>query len=341
MLWGWLKSRLTRDLAIDLGTANTLVYTKDRGVVVNEPSVVVVEEGSGKVVSIGKEAKRMYGRTPKGVEAIRPMKDGVIADFEVTKTMIKHFIALASERRSLLRPRIMICVPSGITTVEKKAVIDSAEQSGAREVLLIEEPMAAAIGANMPVREAVGNMVVDIGGGTTEVAVISMGGVVQSKSLRVAGDEIDEAIVQYFRKAYGMSIGLNVAEEIKCRIGAAYPQAEELTMEVSGIDIARGVPQTLTISDAEVREGIREPLQAIVDSIREIVEKTPPELIADVVEQGLMLTGGGALLRGLDKLITEEVQLPVKISPEPLLCVVLGTGKVLEDEELLRKVVVN
>jgi rod shape-determining protein MreB len=341
MLFDWLLGKFSRDLAIDLGTANTLIYVKGREIVVNEPSIVVINEKTDEVLSVGQEAKPMYGRTPKGIKAIRPMKDGVIADFEVTKVMIKHFISMASDSRSFIRPRMIICVPSGITSVEKKAVIDSAEQSGAREVFLVEEPMAAAIGANLPIDQPVGNMVVDIGGGTTEVAVISMAGVVQSKSVKVAGDEIDEAIVQYFRKQHGLVIGLNAAEQIKLDIGSACPLPQERSIEVRGIGLMEGVPRTIIVTDAQIREGIQEPVMAIVEAIRDTIEQTPPDLVSDVVERGITLTGGGALLNGLDALVTKEVQIPTMIAENPLLSVVLGTGRVLDDSELMQRVVVN
>jgi rod shape-determining protein MreB len=341
MVFNWLLNKFSKDLAIDLGTANTLIYVKGKGVVVNEPSVVVVNEKSGEVISVGYEAKPMYGRTPKGINAIRPLKDGVIADFEVTKIMIKALIAKASDSRSFIRPRMVICVPSGITSVEKKAVIDSAEQSGAREVFLIEEPMAAAIGANLPIDKPVGNMVVDIGGGTTEVAVISMAGIVQSKSVKVAGDEIDESIVQYLRKNYGLVIGLNAAEQIKFNIGCAYPKSPDRSIEVRGIDIVRGVPRTIIVTEAQIWEGIRDSIIAIVDAIRDTVEQTPPDLVADVVERGIILTGGGALLNGLDTLVNKEVQVPASVCENPLLSVVLGTGRLLDDAELMQRVVIN
>ncbi len=341
MLFDWFLGKLSKDLAIDLGTANTLVYIKGGGVVVNEPSVVVTDNANGEVLSIGKEAKTMYGRTPQGISAIRPMKDGVIVDFEVTKLMIKHFISQASNTRSLISPRMVICVPSGITPVEKKAVIDSAEQSGAREVFLIQEPMAAAIGANLPIDKPGGNMIVDIGGGTTEVAIISMSGVVKSKSVKVAGDEIDEAIVQYFRKNYGLLIGNNAAERIKFEIGTACPQPQEKSMGVSGINILQGIPSTLVVNDAQIREGIYDPISAILGAIRDTIEQTPPDLVSDVVERGITLTGGGALLTGLSDLVSHEIQIPAAVVENPLLSVVMGTGRVLDDPELMRKVVIN
>ncbi len=331
----------SKDLAMDLGTANTLVYVKGESILVNEPSIVVIDEKKDEVVSIGHEAKKLYGKTPKGITAIRPMKDGVIADFGVTRVMIKYFIEKAQQRKSLLRPKIIICVPSGITSVEKKAVIDSAEQAGTREVFLIEEPMAAAIGSNMPVTEAVGNLVVDIGGGTTDVAIISMAGVVCSNSVRVAGDEIDEAIMHYLKTKYSLVIGFNAAEQIKMALASAYPLEEEKSMEIKGMDLAQGIPKTLIINDSEIREAIKEPVQAILKSIKDVLEQAPPELGADIVERGVVLTGGGSLLMGLDKLITQQTKIPTIITDEPLLSVVKGTGKVLEDPELMKKVTIN
>ncbi len=340
-MFDWLLSKFSKDLAIDLGTANTLIYVKDKGIVINEPSIVVVDEESNEIISVGQEAKAMYGRTPKGIKAIRPMKEGVIADFEVTKIMIKHFISKANDTRSFFRPKMVICVPSGITSVEKKAVIDSAEQSGAREVFLVEEPMAAAIGANLPICKPIGNMVVDIGGGTTEVEVISMSGVVHSKSIKVAGDGIDSNIAQYFRKKFGLIIGVNAAEQIKVEIGSAYDTPEERNIDVRGIDIIQGIPRSVTVSDRQIREGIQEPLRAIIEAIRETVEQTPPDLVSDVVERGITLTGGGALLSGLDELVTKEIQITARVADNPLLSVVLGTGKIIDDKELMRRVVIN
>ncbi len=343
MVFDWLLGLFSQDLAIDLGTANTLVYLKESGVVVNEPSVVVINKNTDEIVSIGSDAKKMYGKTPKGIEAIRPMKDGVIADFEITKLMIRHFIEKAYDRKNFIRPRMIICVPSGITSVEKKAVIESGEQSGARQILLIEEPMAAAIGSGLPVDDTVGNMVIDIGGGTTDVAVISMSGVVSSASVRVAGDEFDASIMHYLRHEYCLSIGPNAAEKIKIQIGSAYPtsDSEELNMDVTGIDISSGTPGHVTLSSKEVRKAISEPLHAIIEAVRGTVEQTPPELVSDIVERGITLTGGGALLRGLSTLITKEVKIPTKVSVDPLLCVVQGTAKAINDSQLLKKVVIN
>ncbi|MBE0502940.1 MAG: rod shape-determining protein [Desulfuromonadales bacterium] len=331
----------SNDLAIDLGTANTLVYLKGKGIVVSEPSVVAVQKdynGQKKVLAVGSEAKKMLGRTPGSIVAIRPMKDGVIADFDITEEMLRHFILKVHNRKTLVRPRIVICVPSGITQVEKRAVRESAESAGAREVYLIEEPMAAAIGAGLPITEPSGNMIVDIGGGTTEVAVISLAGIVYAKSVRVGGDKLDEAIVQYIKRKYNMLIGERTAEEIKMRIGNAFPDPAILTMDIKGRDLVSGIPKTLNIDSVEIREAISEPVNAIVDAIRVALERTPPELAADIVDHGITLAGGGALLQGLDKLIHEETSLPVFIADEPLSCVVLGSGKVLDELDLLRQV---
>ncbi len=341
MIFDWLLGFFSKDLAIDLGTANTLVFMKEKGVVVNEPSVVVLEEKTKKVQAIGKEAKKMYGKTPKGIEAIRPMKDGVIADFEVTKIMIAYFIGLAYQRRGLLRPRTVIGVPSGITQVEKKAVIESASQAGVREVFLVEEPMAAAVGMDLPISEPVGNMVVDIGGGTTDVAVISMTGIVYSKSLRVAGDEVDEAIMQYLRRKHNLVIGPNAAEQVKLDIGSAFPFDQERKTIVKGMDCATGIPETLAITDGEIREAIKEPVQAIINSIRDTLEHLPPEMASDIIDRGIHLSGGGALLSGLDKLVQKELNIRVTVPEDPLMSVVLGTGKMLDDHDLLKKVSLN
>jgi rod shape-determining protein MreB len=329
----------SNDLAIDLGTANTLVYVKGKGVVSAEPSVVAVkkdEKGNKKVLSVGTEAKKMLGRTPGNIEAIRPMKNGVIADFEITEEMLYHFIVKAHNRKSFVRPRIVICVPSGITPVERRAVRESAVSAGAREVFLIEEPMAAAIGANLPITEASGNMIVDIGGGTTEVAVISLSGIVYSNSVRVAGDKMDEAIVQYVKRHYNLLIGERSAELIKIMIGSAYPSQEAKVVEVKGRDLVTGIPKTIEINSEEIRESISEPINAIIEAIRIALEKTPPELAADIVDKGIVISGGGALLKGLDLLIREITSLPVTIAEDPLTTVVLGSGRVLDDINLLR-----
>lgn len=331
----------SNDLAVDLGTANTLVYAKGRGIVLSEPSVVAVRKdskGYNKVLAVGKEAKLMLGRTPGNITAIRPLKDGVIADFEVTEAMLRHFIRKVHNRRNLIRPRIIIAVPSGITQVEKRAVRESAESAGAREVYLIEEPMAAAIGAGLPITEPTSNMVVDIGGGTTEVAVISLAGIVFSKSVRVGGDKIDEAILQYVKRKYNLLIGERTAEVIKTTIGTAYPQDEPDSIEVKGRDLVSGIPKTLTIDSEEVRLAISEQIDTIIEVVKLALEQTPPELAADIVDRGIFLTGGGALLKNLDVLLREETGLPITIADDPLSAVVLGSGKTLENLELLKEV---
>jgi rod shape-determining protein MreB len=341
MLFTLVAGFLSNDMAIDLGTANTLVYVKGEGIVLNEPSIVAIHQADNTVLAVGKEAKAMLGRTPGNIVAIRPLKDGVIADFDVTEKMLGYFIRRVHRRRALVRPRIVIGVPSGITQVEKRAVRDSAMQAGAREVYLIEEPMAAAIGAGMPITEPGGNMVVDIGGGTTEVAVISLSGIVYSRSVRIAGDEMDESIVQYIRKNYNLLVGERRAEEIKIRLGSAYPMGgERRTMEVKGRDLIDGIPKTIVIGDDEIREALREPIMTIVDAVRTALERTPPELAADIVDKGIVLTGGGALLKGLDLLLRQETNLPITVAEDPLSCVVLGTGKVLDELDLLKKVAI-
>src|SRR6059036_3306154 len=334
-LFGWLSS----DIGIDLGTANTLVYVKDQGIVLREPSVVAVQAGTNKVLAVGDEAKRMLGRTPANIVAVRPLKDGVISDFEVTEAMLRHFISKVHNRRRVhARPRVVIAVPSGITEVEKRAVRESAAHAGAREVYLIEEPMAAAIGVGLPVQDPAGNMIIDIGGGTTEVALISLSGIVFSRSVRVAGDELDEAIVQYMKRAYNLMVGERTAEEIKIKIGSAYPSEKETSVEVKGRDLVAGLPKTLMITSQEVREALLEPISAIVDSVRVALESCPPELSADLVDRGLVLAGGGALLRGLDKLLSEQTGLPVHVAEDPLSAVAEGTGKCLNEIKFLRQV---
>ena len=341
MLFTLVAGFFSNDMAIDLGTANTLVYVKGEGIVLNEPSIVAIHQADNTVLAVGKEAKAMLGRTPGNIVAIRPLKDGVIADFDVTEKMLRYFIRRVHKRRALVRPRIVIGVPSGITQVEKRAVRDSAMQAGAREVYLIEEPMAAAIGAGLPITEPGGNMIVDIGGGTTEVAVISLSGIVYSQSVRIAGDEMDEAIVQYMRKNYNLLIGERRAEEIKIQIGSAYPMGgERRTMEVKGRDLVDGIPKTIVIGDDEIREALREPIMTIVDAVRTALERTPPELAADIVDKGIVLTGGGALLKGLDLLLRQETNLPITVAEDPLSCVALGTGKVLDELDLLKKVAI-
>ena len=329
----------SNDIGIDLGTANTLVYVKDHGIVLREPSVVAVQAGTNHVLSVGDEAKRMLGRTPGNIVAIRPLKDGVIADFEITEAMLRHFIFKVHGKRAFKpRPRVVIAVPSGITEVEKRAVKESALRAGAREVHLIEEPMAAAIGCGLPVQDAAGNMIIDIGGGTTEVALISLSGIVFSRSVRVAGDELDEAIIQYMKRAYNLMIGERTAEDIKIKIGSAYPIEKETTMEVKGRDLVAGLPKTLTITSQEVREALLEPISTIVDSVRVTLERCPPELSADLVDRGLVLAGGGALLRGLDRLLMEETGLPVHVAEDPLSAVAEGTGRALSEIKFLRQV---
>src|SRR5881628_3433150 len=333
-LFGWLSS----DIGIDLGTANTLVYVKDQGIVLREPSVVAVQAGTNRVLAVGDEAKRMLGRTPSNIVAVRPLKDGVIADFEVTEAMLRHFISKVHNGRVRAKPRVVIAVPAGITEVEKRAVQESAMHAGAREVYLIEEPMAAAIGCGLPVQDAAGNMIIDIGGGTTEVALISLSGIVFSRSVRVAGDELDEAIIQYMKRAYNLMIGERTAEDIKIKIGSAYPMEKETTMEVKGRDLVAGLPKTLTITSQEVREALLEPISTIVDSVRVTLERCPPELSADLVDRGLVLAGGGALLRGLDRLLMDETGLPVHVAEDPLSAVAEGTGRALSEIKFLRQV---
>jgi rod shape-determining protein MreB len=331
-------SFLSDDLAIDLGTANTLVYAKGRGIVVSEPSIVAVNRVTGKVEAVGRDAKEMLGRTPGNIVAIRPMKDGVIADFEITEKMLSHFIHRAHNRSTLVRPRIVIGIPSEVTQVEKRAVKDSALKAKASEVYLIDQAMAAAIGAGLPITEPSGNMVVDIGGGTTDIAVISLAGIVYSKSVRVAGNEMDEALIQYIKKKYNLLVGERSAEQIKFEIGSAFPLDEPMTMEIKGRDLIEGIPKTLTVTDAEIREALQEPVSIIVNAVRVALERTPPELSADIVDRGIVLTGGGSLLRNLDRLLREETGLPVSVAEDPLSSVVLGTGKMLSDFDLLRKI---
>ncbi|MGE9270757.1 MAG: rod shape-determining protein [Verrucomicrobiales bacterium] len=327
----------SNDIGIDLGTANTLVNVKDQGIVLREPSVVAVKAGTNEVLAVGDDAKRMLGRTPGSIVAIRPLKDGVIADFQVTEAMLRHFIRKANNRRRG-NPQVVIAVPSGITEVERRAVSESAEQAGASIVHIVEEPMAAAIGVGLPVLDASGNMIVDIGGGTTEVALISLGGIVYARSVRTAGDEIDEAIVSYMKRAYNLMIGERTAEDIKIRLGSAAPMTKELTMDVKGRDLVAGLPKTITITSQEVREAMADPLSTIVDAVRTTLERCPPELAADLVDRGMVLAGGGALLRGLDRLLREETGLPVHIAEDPLSAVAEGTGKMLQELEVLRQV---
>jgi rod shape-determining protein MreB and related proteins len=333
-----LFSMFSSDLAIDLGTANTLVYAKGKGIVVNEPSIVAINKNTGEVEAVGKEAKEMLGRTPGNIVAIKPMKDGVIADFKVTEKMLNYFIQKAHNRKMLVHPRIVIGVPSEITQVEKRAVMDSAYRAKASEVHLVEQAMVAAIGAGLPITEPSGNMVVDIGGGTTDIAVISLSGIVYSRSVRMAGNQMDEAIMNYLKRKYNLLIGERTAEQIKIEIGSAYPLDKPLTMEIKGRNLIEGVPKTITIDDSEIREALSECISTIMNAIRVALERTPPELSADISDRGIVLTGGGALLKNLDKRIREETGLPVSIADDPLASVVLGTGKMLSDFKLLRKI---
>ena len=332
-MFDFLFSLFSNDMGIDLGTANTLVYVKNQGIVLREPSVVAIDRETRRVLAVGAEAKRMLGRTPSSICAVRPLKNGVIADFEVTQEMIKHFIRKVHNRRSLLHPRIVIGIPSGITEVERRAVQESAEQAGARAVYLIEEPMAAAIGADLPISEPHGSFIVDIGGGTTEAAVISLGGMVVSKSIDIAGDEMDEAVMLHLRRKYNLLIGETSAEDVKIQIGSVFPLMEENSMEVKGRDQTTGLPKTVLITSEEVRQSLMEPVQLILDVIKNTLEETPAELSADLVDRGIMLAGGGSLLRGLPELIRQETQLPVQRAADPLSCVVMGAGKFLEELE--------
>jgi len=336
-----LLGLFSNDIGIDLGTANSVVYVKDRGIVLREPSVVAIQAGTNNVLAVGEEAKRMLGRTPGSIVAIRPMKDGVIADFEITESMLRYFIRKVHNRRSMVAPRVIVAVPSGITEVEKRAVKDSATHAGARKVYLIEEPMASAIGVGLPVQEPAGNMIVDIGGGTTEVALISLAGIVLCRSIRVAGDEMDEAIIQYMKRAYNLMVGERTAEDIKIRIGSAFPLEQEMTMEVKGRDLVAGLPKTLTVTSQEIREALLEPVSQIVESVRTALERCPPELAADLVDRGVVLAGGGALLRGIDKLLAEETGLPVHVADDPLSAVAEGTGRVLSELHFLEKISSN
>ena len=341
MIFNGLLSRFTRDMGVDLGTANTLVYVRREGIVLREPSVVAKRVDGGEILAVGEEAKKMIGRTPGDIVATRPLRDGVIADFDTTAAMLTYFIRLGLRGRSFLRPRVVVGIPNGVTEVEKRAVIDATLQAGAREAYLIEQPMAAAIGAGLPVSEPVGSMVVDIGGGTTEVAVIALGGIVTARSLRVAGDEMDEAIIQYARKAYNLLIGERTAEDIKIAVGSAFPQREEQTIEVRGRDLVSGLPRTVRMTSTEIREAMAEPIAGIVEAVKMTLERTPPELAADIVDRGIVMAGGGSLLRGLDRLLGEETGMPVTVTEDPLSSVVLGTGKALEEIETLKKVFIT
>ncbi|OCL25273.1 rod shape-determining protein [Orenia metallireducens] len=348
MVMNIFTAPFSRDMGIDLGTANTLVYIRGKGVLIREPSVVAIQKNTSKeeVLAVGDEAKKMIGRTPGNIVAIRPMKDGVIADFEVTEKMLRYFITKAHKRKRLVRPRIIVCVPSGVTEVEKRAVIDASLHAGAREAYLIEEPMAAAIGAGLPVHEATGNMVVDIGGGTTEVAVISLGGIVTKDSIRVGGDELDDAIVHYIKNTYNLMIGERTAEQIKISIGSAYIGSNsELnlddTMDIRGRDLVNGLPKTVTITAEEIQQALREPVNDIIRAVKSTLENTPPELSADIMDRGIVMAGGGSLLNGLDQLISQETGMPVYLADDPLDCVVYGTGKVLEEINNLKNVLIT
>lgn len=330
----------SKDMGIDLGTANTLVFVKGRGVVVQEPSVVAIDSETKDVLAVGEEAKRMVGRTPGNIIAVRPLKDGVIADFDVTERMLRHFLGRASKRRSFFRPRVVVAVPSGVTEVEKRAVIDATLSAGAKDARLIEEPMAAAIGSGLPVQEPRGNMIVDIGGGTTEVAVISLGGIVSHRSIRIGGDEMDDSIIQHVRRNYNVLVGERTAEEIKKQIGSAVP-TEGLNMEVRGRDLVTGLPRNIVISDEEIRDSLAEPIATIVEAVRITLERTPPELSADIMEKGIVMAGGGSLLMGLDKLLSDETGMPVHIAEDPLSAVANGTGIALEHFDLMQRVLIS
>lgn len=337
-------TRFSRAIGIDLGTANTLVHVRGRGILLREPSVIAIETETRKPLAVGEEAKRMLGRTPGNVVAIRPLKDGVIADFDHTEQMLRGFIRKVHRRNTFIHPEVVVGIPSGVTEVERRAVIDAAKKAGAQDAYLIEEPMAAAIGSGLPVSEPTGSMIVDIGGGTTEVAVISLGGIVTAKSVRIAGDEIDEAIIAYIRKVYNLLIGDRTSEEVKIQIGSAYPLEEEMEMQVRGRDQVTGLPRSATVTSTEIREAINDPVYAIIESIKLTLEATPPELSADIMDRGIVLAGGGALLRGLDRLLSAETQMPVHIAPDPLSAVVIGTGKALEESEtnpVLKKVLIS
>lgn len=341
MIFDRLLNMFSNDLAVDLGTANTLIYVKGKGIVCSEPSVVAINNDTKEILAVGSEAKSMLGRTPANIVAIRPMKDGVISNFEVTEKMLRYFITKVNNKKSFVRPRIIVAVPSGVTQVEKRAVKDSAIQAGAREVYIVEEPMAAAIGAGLPIQEPSGNMIVDIGGGTTEVAVISLSGIVYTNSVRVGGDEMDEAIVNYIKRNYNLLIGTSTAEKIKMEIGSAYRLEEEMSIEIKGRDLLNGIPKTVEITDSEIREALSDAVSKIVDAVKSALEKTPPELSADIVDRGIVLSGGGALLKGLDKKLAEETGLPIIVADDPLKAVAYGAGKVLDELDLLKKVCID
>jgi rod shape-determining protein MreB and related proteins len=335
------NSFLGRDMAVDLGTANTLVYVRGRGICLNEPSVVALNTQTREILAVGGEAKKMIGRTPDTITAVRPLKDGVIADFEVTEQMLRFFIQRVHRRRFFVKPRLVVCVPSGITAVEQRAVKEAGYQAGSRRVYIIEEPMAAAIGSGLPVHEPTGNMVVDVGGGTTEVAVISLGGIVTSQSIRMAGDDIDQAIIAWMKKEHSLMLGERTAEEIKLTVGSAFPLPEEPVAEIRGRDLVSGLPKTISVGSAEIRQAIEEPLHAIIDAVRTTLDKTPPELAGDIMDRGVVLTGGGALLRGLDERLRHETGMPVHVAPGPLGSVAFGAGKCVEEFEALQQVLVS
>ena len=345
MKFPWLKLGAflpANEIAVDLGTANTLVYVKGEGIVLNEPSVVALEKATGKIKGIGLEAKRMLGRTPDGILAVRPLKDGVIADFDVTEKMLRYFLKTIIDKHVFrVRPKVIVCVPSGITEVERRAVRDSAETAGAKQVDMVAEPMSAAIGVGLPVETPTGNMVIDIGGGTTEIAVIALSGIVSDTSIRVGGDELDQAIVQFMRKNYNLLVGEPTAEAIKIKIGSAAPTGDEREMEVKGRDLVSGIPKTVRVHSSEIREAVQEPVQQIVDAVRRALEITPPELASDIVDRGIIMTGGGALIRGLDVLLAQETGLPIHVDEDPLTCVVRGAGRILDDYEKYRSVLVR
>lgn len=324
------------DIGIDLGTANVLVYVRGKGILIREPSVVAMEKDTNKILAVGEEARRMIGRTPGNIVAVRPLKDGVIADYDVTETMLRYFMEKVSPKPRLFRPQVVVCIPSGVTSVEKRAVLEAAMEAGAKHTYIIEEPMAAAIGAGINIYEPSGNMVVDIGGGTTDIAIISLGGIVVSESLRIAGDKFDEAIIKYIKKMYNLMIGERTAEEIKVQIGSAYPEGEGKAMEIRGRDLVTGLPRTINFTSADSFQAMAEPITAIIDGVKSVLERTPPELASDIVDKGVVLTGGGALLEGFTKLLSEETGIPIHLAEDPLSCVVLGTGKLLESMDGLK-----